>query len=200
MRAPMLALGALLFASAAQAGPWEDFIGEGVTALRAGKFAEAEKNFAEALEEAETFGTNDMRIGATLDYLAQVYVEQKEFAKAEKAVTKSIEIWDKGLTPDHPAYGFLAERIAVLGDIHSMQEKYVDAERLLRRALNMLFSIYGPGHPEMAAPLDSYAELLRKTGREAEAAQMERRANSLRPMFTAPAQDPDPPEEPPLGP
>ncbi len=197
MRAAMLALGVLSFASAVQAGPWEEFIGEGVTFLHAGKFVEAEKNFGEALEEAETFGTGDIRIGATLDYLAQVYVGQKEFAKAEKAMNKSIEIWEKGLTPEHPAYGFVAERLAVLADIHSMQEKYVDAERLLRRALNMLFSIYGPGHPEMAAPLDSYAELLRKTGREAEAEQMEKRANYSRPMFTAPAQDPDPPEIPP---
>lgn len=197
MRAAMLALGVLLFAPGAQAGPWEDFIGVGVTFLRAGEFAAAEKNFGEALEEAETFGTGDMRIGATLDYLAQVYVGQKEFAKAEKAMLKSIEIWDKGLTPEHPAYGFVAERQTVLADIHSMQERYADAERLLRRALNMLFSIYGPGHPEMAAPLDSYAELLRKTGRETEAEQMEKRANNLRPMFTAPAQDPDPPEIPP---
>ncbi|MEE8199821.1 MAG: tetratricopeptide repeat protein [Candidatus Acidoferrales bacterium] len=54
------------------------------------------------------------------------------------------------------------------------------AEPLYRRALAIREKILGPDHPRVALVLENYATLLRQTGREPQAAEMEARATAIR--------------------
>ena len=58
--------------------------------------------------------------------------------------------------------------------------KYAEAKPLYERSLAMDEKILGPEHPALAESLKNYAELLRKMGRDDEAAKMEARALATR--------------------
>ena len=58
--------------------------------------------------------------------------------------------------------------------------KYEQAEPLYQRALTISEKALGPEHPDVAKSLDNYADLLRKTGRNAEAESLEKRARAIR--------------------
>ncbi|MDA2914481.1 tetratricopeptide repeat protein, partial [Acidobacteriia bacterium AH_259_A11_L15] len=51
---------------------------------------------------------------------------------------------------------------------------------LYRRALAIFEQALGPEHPHVATTLESYAALLRKMNRDAEAEKMEARAQAIR--------------------
>ena len=51
---------------------------------------------------------------------------------------------------------------------------------MYQRALSIYEKALGPEHPNVATSLENYAALLRKVGREAEAAGMEARAEAIR--------------------
>ena len=58
--------------------------------------------------------------------------------------------------------------------------RYAEAEPLYRRSLAILEKALGPKHPHVATALEGYANLLRATGRTAEADKMEARAKAIR--------------------
>ncbi len=60
------------------------------------------------------------------------------------------------------------------------QGNYAEAEPLYRRSLTILERALGPEHPDVAKVFDSYAALLRETGRPKNAAEMEARAKAIR--------------------
>ena len=60
------------------------------------------------------------------------------------------------------------------------QGKFGEAVSLAQEALRVAEERFGPEHPNVARSLDSYAALLRKTNRLAEAEELERRAGGIR--------------------
>ncbi len=60
------------------------------------------------------------------------------------------------------------------------QGKYAEAEPFHKRALAIWEKALGPEHPRVATGLETYAALLRKTGRSAEATKMEAPAKAIR--------------------
>ena len=65
--------------------------------------------------------------------------------------------------------------------IHAhLRGDYTVAEPLYQRSLAIAGKALGPDHPDVAATLENYADLLRKTGRDAEAENMEARAKAIR--------------------
>ncbi len=60
--------------------------------------------------------------------------------------------------------------------LYDNQSKYAEAEPLYQRSLAIREKALGPDHPHVATSLESYADLLRKTGRKADAVYMEVRA------------------------
>ena len=60
------------------------------------------------------------------------------------------------------------------------QGRYGEAEPLYKGALAIWEKTVGPEHPQVATNLENYAALLHKTGREAEAEEMETRAKRMR--------------------
>ncbi len=58
--------------------------------------------------------------------------------------------------------------------------RYGEAEPLHQRSLAIYEKALGPEHPDVAQSMENYADLLRETGRGAEAAKMEARAKAIR--------------------
>ncbi len=64
--------------------------------------------------------------------------------------------------------------------LYDTQGQYAQAEPLYLRALAILEKALGPEHPNVATSLENYADLLRKTDRNAEAEELEDRARVIR--------------------
>lgn len=67
-----------------------------------------------------------------------------------------------------------------LAELYRAQGKYAEAEPMYQQALKMRKSALAPNHPELAACMESYAVLLHKLNREAEAATQESDAKAIR--------------------
>ena len=67
-----------------------------------------------------------------------------------------------------------------LAGLYTAQGRYAEAEPLFQRALPIVERALGPEHPYVAATIRDYAQLLRATGCEAEAAETEARAEGIR--------------------
>lgn len=59
-------------------------------------------------------------------------------------------------------------------------QKEATANSIYQRALEIREKALGPEHPDVAASLENYADLLRKTNREAQAEELEVRAEAIR--------------------
>ena len=74
----------------------------------------------------------------------------------------------------------LATSLNNLALLYNTQGQYGQAEPLYLRALAILEKALGPEHPNVASGLENYADLLRKTDRNAEADELEERARAIR--------------------
>lgn len=83
----------------------------------------------------------------------------------------------RALGPEHPD---VAESLRTLADGCVAVEAFGKAEPLYQRALAIQERALGAQHPEVSRTLESYATLLRRTNRDAEAALMEARATAIR--------------------
>ena len=175
----LLVLGVVCVASCtmAQDTAWEKYMKAGEEACQRAQYAEAEKQFLAALQEAEKFGPKDSRLATSLNNLALLYDAQGQYAQAEPLYRRALAIWEQALVPEHPSVAISLNNLALL---YRAQRKYTEAELLFRRALAVWEKALGPEHPNVAMALENYAELLRKTNRAAEAAKMEARALAIR--------------------
>jgi len=76
------------------------------------------------------------------------------------------------LGPDHPQVAYPLNGLA---NVYYNQEKYAEAESLYKRALHIWEHAFGSGHTLTRTVVRNYAMLLRKTGREVEASELEAR-------------------------
>src|SRR5262249_40045474 len=68
---------------------WQRATSDGEVADQRGDYVAAETNFATALGIAEHFGDHAFQLAASLNSLAQVYMEQGRYAKAEQTFKRS---------------------------------------------------------------------------------------------------------------
>ena len=66
-----------------------------------------------------------------------------------------------------------------LAELYSAQGRYAEAEPLFQRSLPTIEKALGLEHPYVAASIRDYAMLLRATGREAEAADLKARVETM---------------------
>jgi len=59
-------------------------------------------------------------------------------------------------------------------------QKEATANSIYQRALEIQEEALGPEHPDVAASLENYADLLRKTNRKKKAKELEARARAIR--------------------
>jgi tetratricopeptide (TPR) repeat protein len=156
---------------------WEMYSKSGKTYLRMKNFNDAERMFRAALQEAESFGPADPRLGVSLNSLARVFQTRRRWADAEQFYKRALAIAAEQHGPDHPD---AAVTQANLAGLFMAQDRFADAKPLLEQALATFNKAFGDAHPSLATVLDSYAMCLRKTAHDDEAVKAEEWAESIR--------------------
>ncbi len=100
-------------------------------AYQQGRYLEAEKALQAALDEAERFGPQDLRLAASLNNLAELYRAQGKYAEAEPLHKRALAIGEKALGPEHPRVATSLESYAAL--LRKMNRQ-PEAEELEARA------------------------------------------------------------------
>ena len=124
-----------------------------------------------------SLGPNHPDVAKSLNNLALIYHAQKQYAAAEAYYQRAISIWEK--TPPTDSSD-LAMSLNNLATLYSTEGRYPEAETYFRRSLMTWEKAFGPDHPDSVTSLENYAVFLRQMNREAEAAELEVRANRIR--------------------
>ena len=142
------------------------------------RYADAESLYRRSLVIREkALGPEDYDVAQSLSNLALLYAAQKKYAEAELAYRRSLAILEKTVGVKHPEFAFTLINQALL---YVAQERYAEAGPLYERSIAVLEEALGPEHPNLAEILESYSDVLSKTGRDDEAVQMRARAATIR--------------------
>lgn len=129
------------------------------------------------LECEDSFWPHNPKAADTLTALAEFMRGQKKFKQAESIYKRAISIrelfYDK-------ADAELAKLALNLGNMYLALRKYSDAEPLVKQAMKTRVRCHGVEHPSVAACVETYAALLRKTKRPQLANKMDIRAREIR--------------------
>ena len=142
-----LLVGVLCLASfaMAQETAWEKNMKASLQAYQRGQYGEAEKQARAAVQEAEKFGPQDLRLAASLHFQAVVKRVRGDYVEAEPLYQRALVIREKSLGPEHPHVAVSLNHLALL---YSAQGKYAEADPLYRRALAIREKALGPKHPD----------------------------------------------------
>ena len=127
--------------------------------------------------QQKTLGPNNPEVIGSLTNLGGRLRDQGRFAEAEPLLVQAMEAGEKVFGPSS-----IEQVKALLGvaSLYTKERKYAEAEPLLKRSITILEDLkaYGPAYPSLSEVLGRYADLLRKTNREAEAEKVEARATT----------------------
>lgn len=108
----------LLTAAAAWSAPglpsWEAYTSRGRAAYDAGRYAEAERMFAAALETARARDAGSARVVVSLRELVRVHVALHRYDRAEPLLRGAIALQERIAGPSHPAVADLLEDLVAL--------------------------------------------------------------------------------------
>ena len=156
--------------------PWERYTDAGTEAYQQRQYAEAEKQFLAALQEAQKLGPEDPRVGTSLNNLGVLYKTQGKYAEAEPLYQRALAIREKTLGPDNPNLIVNLNNLAML---YEAQGKYAEAEPLYQRALAIdekAVTLDGLG---LVPDLNNLAVLYDAQGKYAEAEALYQRALAI---------------------
>jgi tetratricopeptide (TPR) repeat protein len=147
---------ALLKVTTAEEDRWRTQHDDAVMALQQGRYSEATSLFLIAVQQAERFGTQDIRLAESLNGLSQVYRYQQNHAEAEPRARQSLAILEHALGPLHP--GVIPSLVNLAG-ITGATGRYAEAERVYRRILFVRWGLPGAavGADQV---LENFAEVL----------------------------------------
>jgi len=150
----------------AQETLWHTWREGGLKALQDGRLQEAERLLIAALEQAEKYGTEDLRVADAANDLAVVYATAGKNTEAELLFNRALAIGEKGLGTDHPGVGATVQNLGIL---YATQHKFRDAEPLLKRALAINLKQYGVNHARTALTLKTLSSFYAIQGQLGEA-------------------------------
>jgi len=145
---------------------WHTWRQGGLQALHEGRLADAERLLKAALEQAEKYGLEDLRVADAANDLAVVYANSGRPLEAELLFTRALAIGEKGLGPDHPGVGATIQNLGIL---YATQERYREAEPLLKRSLAINLKEYGGTHVRTALSLKTLSSFYAIQGQMGEA-------------------------------
>jgi tetratricopeptide (TPR) repeat protein len=160
----------------------------GLCLIAQGKFADAGPLLRKSLAHRESYyGADDPGIMPSLNHLAELFLAQRKYAEAEPFARRAVKIGraKTGLMP--PSY---ADSLHHLGSVCAGQAKWEDAVPLFDQAVKLKVRQLPdaphippkPGqihHGEFADLCKEYAVVLRKTGKEKEAKEIEAKAEAV---------------------
>jgi tetratricopeptide (TPR) repeat protein len=125
-------------------------------ALQQGRYSEAASGFLAAVQQAQQFGTQDVRLAESLNGLAQVYRYQQNHAEAEPNARRSLSILEHALGPSHA--GVIPSLVNIAG-ITAATGRYAEAEQVYWRILSVRWGAAG-GDNGADQVLENFAEVL----------------------------------------
>jgi tetratricopeptide (TPR) repeat protein len=145
---------------------WNTWRQGGLQALHEGRLVDAERLLTAALEQAEKYGLDDLRVADAANDLAVVYANSGRPLEAELLFSRALAIGEKGLGADHPGVGATIQNLGIL---YATQERYKEAEPLLKRSLAINLKEYGGTHPRTALSLKTLSSFYAIQGQMGEA-------------------------------
>lgn len=113
-------------------------------------------------------------------------IKEARYGDAEKSLqaglktAESFGLQDPRLATSLNNLASLSASLNNLASLYQAHGNYAEAEPLYKRALAIAEKALGEEHPNVATSLEYYSDLLRKTNRETEAANLEARAKAIR--------------------
>lgn len=147
---------------------WQTWHTGGLHALQEGRLADAERLLVAALEQAEKFGTDDLRVADAANDLAVVYAKTGKAVEAELLFQRALSIGERGLGPNNPEVGATIQNLGIL---YATQQKYQEAEPFLKRALEINLIQFGASHARTALTLKTLSSFYAIQGQLVEAEQ-----------------------------
>ena len=134
----------------------------------AGKVAEAESLFSQALEprRLEVLGPEHPETLAAMVQLAWAYINVEKMLEGEGLFRRTLDASRRALGPGHPTTLFALNS---LGYILTLQGKTAEAEPLVLEAVDTCLRELGPDHPATLSATFNLGELLLAQGKTAEA-------------------------------
>ena len=148
---------------------WKAKFNEAVKAQQENKYEFAEHTWYVAVEEAEIFGPQDVRLAKTLDKLTEFLLLRGKLDEAAQFGYRSLSIYENGLGENADELANILGNLAMLAKI---KNNLPEAERLYRRALAVNTRVLGPGEPRVKQLLTEFANVLDQLGRTDEANQL----------------------------
>jgi CHAT domain-containing protein len=105
----------------------------------------------------EILGNESSETGSALNLLGLVMAGKKDFAKSEAMLSESMEIWGKLRGDAHPEHALVMQNLA---EIYEDNNKVDQAQKLMRRALEIRQRAYGNSNSETLHSVNRLANLL----------------------------------------
>jgi tetratricopeptide (TPR) repeat protein len=148
----------------------------GVLDFRRARYAEAERHEKAALAVWERLAPRGFETMQILNSLGLVQARTARYAEALSSYDRALKIVEAAATP---AYSMQVLLLANLGTIHLIMSGPSAAETFYTKALALAENMLGPEHPLTGRILTCYAVVLKRTKRNTQAKDVERRARVI---------------------
>ena len=168
----------LLVADRAEAdvAAWEAHSRAGIKAQEELRFGDAEREFRNALREAQAMVPHDWRLIVSLDNLGDAIRVLQRTEEAEVFYREAVEAAEALRGRDDL---LILEPLKVLAWFYQRQHRYDDAARVYERGMLLTGRAFGGDHPKVVRYLTALAELARLQGRYREGEELIRRALTI---------------------
>lgn len=167
----ILAVGVWLYGEMREGSLYMQKWEKGNALADSGAYAEAEKEFLQALEMAERFfGEEDHRVGSSLLKIGSVRAKQGLNSEALLMYHRALATAEQVFGPDDAE---VVPSCFALAQIYHRQRDYETAERLYQRGLKIFRNRPGTPRRVIRQLIEPYIKLLRETGRDDEANRLE---------------------------
>lgn len=137
----------------------------GLWLANTGKNEEAHKYFTEALEGWRTLNELNHGMAFTLNNLADVKVQRREYKEAEELLLESLAL--RKILFGEQSYQY-ATVLSNLGRLYTEMGNYIDAENYIRFSIQCYQASVGESHPLYAGALNHLAKLYWKQDKKKE--------------------------------
>ena len=135
----------------------------GLVALRFSQYTIAETNLKQALDIlAKTFGPEHVSVGVVEASLAEVYLSERDYSKAESFIRGALE---KERSSLGDASFEVAKSFLIAAQIAEKQNRSSEAESDYRKAVSLYGTTIGADHPEALHAQELYSRFAKKIHR-----------------------------------
>jgi len=129
-------------------------------------------------EDAEKkFGPESAVVAASVEQLADLYVDQGKEEQAEPLYRQAVALWEKNQGPEYP---YVTRMLFRLAEICRRHGRAAEAESFYQLVISFYDEHTVINDRVLPKVLENYAALLRDEGRNVEATEVKRRAKGLK--------------------